>query len=181
MKSNESIEELIEKLSRLQTEQTATIKKIAELRQEEAASYTQDISLDTVSCQVDADTGREGQRIVDRTPPYKRHQADTEQWNSVSYYWRPAPHNSAPQDVFKQGTRVYITNSITPKVRGVKDERDRRATVIAIRYHGGNTRIHITTDNAVNTYRYPRYLGLPFIDDKVRANNDSTRYQDQYD
>ena len=50
MKNNESIEELIEKLSRLQTEQTATINRIVELRQEEAASNTQYISLDTVSC-----------------------------------------------------------------------------------------------------------------------------------
>ena len=46
MKNTESIEQFLEKLNKLQLEQTETINRITELRREEELERTQDISND---------------------------------------------------------------------------------------------------------------------------------------
>ena len=211
MKNTESIEQFLEKLNKLQLEQTETINRITELRREEELERTQDISNDelSISSSILSNEVTESDRsfntyyqqsypistprYVDKSRTKSRNTVgsgykdrrisvnSTIKEKELNFYWKPAPPNVAPQKIFKQGTRVYITNSVTPKVPGVHDERDRRSTVIGIEYRGGDTRVIITTDNNVKTYRFPKYLGLLFVDNKQRANCKTTRYQDQYE
>ena len=210
MKNEETIEQLIEKLSRLQTEQTETINRIAALRSEEELSRTQDVPNDESSIPSTVlqdesisvhhedcayrlnvpdrtprshDTNNSGSRPTNKSGYYKRRisVSATNKDQEPDYYWKPAPTNIAPQRIFRESTRVYITNSVTPKNAGVHDERDRRATVIGIEYRNGDTRVIINTDNNARTYRFPKYLGLLYVDTKKRADGTATRYQDQYD
>ena len=53
--------------------------------------------------------------------------------------------------------------------------------MIGIEYRNGDTRVIINTDNNARTYRFPKYLGLLYVDTKKRADGTATRYQDQYD
>ena len=76
------------------------------------------------------------------------------------FIWKPAPNNKSPEENFRKGTRVYITNQVTPKKQGVIDDRDRRGTVTHIEYRRGETRVHFVTDNNFYTWRFPKYLGV---------------------
>ena len=85
--------------------------------------------------------------------------------DSDNYYWVDAP-NGVANEIFTENTRVHITNMVTPSKKGIRDERDHCATVKYIDYHRGDTRVHFVTDNGFNTWRFPKYLGLLYTNNK---------------
>ena len=166
MKNEDTIEELIQKLTRLQLQQTQTINRIAELRINEQSTVADTADLDTISTQSEQE--QEYYRYDNQTHQYDRRKSVVNQdyvrrnlsvkkESSIGFSWIPAPHNANPADTFIEGTRVYITNKITQRTKGIKDERDRRATVRHIEYRAGEVRVHFTTDNHFDTFRFPKY------------------------
>ena len=141
-KNQTDIESLLDKLSRLQIEQTKVFEQIAELcsqqnntskqHEEDDAntgiSFATDItsihdsepSLDSKYSTIRPFYNRHGTRNSTRKNNKFTHQLYTGETpqhitqESTSYYWKPAQNNAAPLDIFIQGTRVYITNHVTP-------------------------------------------------------------------
>ena len=147
MTKTDTIDTLIDRLNELQFEQTETIRRIAELRKEEECQQT----LKTESEEVSLDNEPDQDSIPSVVTSVRK--------NNDNYYWEYAPSGTA-DDIFKEGTRVYITNKVTPSKKGVRDEKDHCATVKHVDHHHRDIRIYFVTDNGLNTWRLPKYLGL---------------------
>lgn len=126
-----SIEQLLEKLNKLQLEQTETINRITELRREEELERTQDISNDelSISSSILSNEVTESDRsfntyyqqsypistprYVDKSRTKSRNTVgsgykdrrisvnSTIKEKELNFYWKPAPPNVAPQNIFK--------------------------------------------------------------------------------